>query len=308
MNLDIKWARKNVLGATGEIDGLNGVRWLIADNGKYRMAGVIGFLKNICSKCQMSEKDKLKSEELFCDDKGRLVYAFIGVVIDKSYSDTYGTLSIDYLWSIYLNRIYPIWKRTFQEVILEGFTDINVRSAANTISVAPILVGTKTLFESNVTKDYELFSNILCNGNKTNFSFCSNILDFNMVKQSEFSIITTSQNIITRSTRENIVKPSPVPDEQPSQVIHSENLKEHSQTPETKKKKFHKIDDLLNDIIDSYSDVIIDSEGEFEPRCYSTHIEKIDRNDIPDSIPNVSRNHVYALIIRREKNDGRRQK
>ena len=45
MDSDIKWARKNVLGATGEIDGLQGVRWLIADNGKYRMAGVVGFLK-----------------------------------------------------------------------------------------------------------------------------------------------------------------------------------------------------------------------------------------------------------------------
>lgn len=69
MDSDIKWARKNVSGATGEIDGLQGVRWLIADNGKYRMAGVVGFLKSICSKCQLSEADKMKSEELFCDDK-----------------------------------------------------------------------------------------------------------------------------------------------------------------------------------------------------------------------------------------------
>ena len=237
-NLDIKWARKNVLGATGEIDGLHGVRWLIADNGKYRMAGVIGFLKNICSKCQMSEKDKLKSEELFCDDKGRLVYAFIGVVIDKFYNDSYGTISIDYLWGIYLNKIYPIWKRSFQEVVLEEFIDVDTKLATNTISAESVIVGTKKLFESNAASDYELFSDILCNGNKTNFSFCSNILDFNMVKQSEFSIITTSQNIITRLSRENIVKPSLVSDEQPLQMISSENRTEPSQMPEFKKKSF----------------------------------------------------------------------
>ena len=59
-----------------------------------------------------------------------------------------------------------------------------------------------------------------------------------MVKQSEFSIITTSQNIITRLSRENIVKPSLVSDEQPLQMISSENRTEPSQMPEFKKKSF----------------------------------------------------------------------
>jgi len=85
MDIDIKWARKIVLGATAAIDGLQGVRWVIADNGKYRIAGIVGVLKTICSKCKLSEELQQKSKELFCDDKGRLVYAFIGVVIDKQW-------------------------------------------------------------------------------------------------------------------------------------------------------------------------------------------------------------------------------
>ena len=51
LDSDIKWARRNVLGATGAIDSIQGERWIIIDNGKYRIAGVVGFLKNICQKC-----------------------------------------------------------------------------------------------------------------------------------------------------------------------------------------------------------------------------------------------------------------
>lgn len=236
MDSDIKWARKNVLGATREIDGLQGVRWMIADNGKYRMAGVVGFLKSICSKCQLSENDRMKSKELFCDDKGRLVYAFIGIVIDKHHNDDYGRISLDYLWKIYLNEIGPIWKRTYQDVIMKAFTDINANSVVNTVTMESVMVGSKSLYEANAVMDYELFSDFLCNRNKADFSFCSNILDFNMVKQSEFIIITTSQNIITRITRENIVKPSIDLNEQSSQVMTSVDRTEPSQMPETKKK------------------------------------------------------------------------
>lgn len=236
MDSDIKWARKNVLGATGEIDGLQGVRWLIADNGKYRMAGVVGFLKNICMKCQLSETDKIKSEKLFCDDKGRLVYAFIGVVIDKRHNFDYGSISLDYLWKNYLEEIGPIWRRTYQEVVLKDFRDINEKLAVSKTSLESVIAGSKNLYEANAVSDYELFSDFLCNTSKDNFSFCSNIMDFNMVKQSEFTIITTSQNIITRITRDNIVEPSIVLNEQPSQLNNSTDEPEFYKTSETKKK------------------------------------------------------------------------
>lgn len=238
MDCDIKWARKNVLGATGEIDGLQGVRWLIADNGKYRMAGVVGFLKNICSKCQLSEENKLKSEELFCDDKGRLVYAFIGIVVDKLNSTDYGMLSLDYLWNMYLDRIYPIWKRTYQEVIVENFVEVNLKATTNMIATESVMADSKEFFEANAAMDYELFSAILCDKNKSDFSFCSNILDFNMVKHSGFSTVTTSQNIITRIKRENAVKPSFVQNKQSSPIRSVTDNPEQSPKPETKKKSF----------------------------------------------------------------------
>ena len=238
MDSDIKWARKNVLGATGEIDGLQGVRWLIADNKTYRMAGVVGFLKSICSECQLSEENKQRSEELFCDNKGRLIYAFIGVVIDKYDNIDYGKLTYEYLWNIYLDKIYPIWKNTYQEVILAPFTDIKLDITSKFPPIESVFVDSKELFESNPAVDYDLFISYLCNSNKDNFSFCSNIIDFNMVKKSDFSIVTTSQNIITRMKRDNVVTSSLVSDEQQLKETVVVEEKEPVQMLESKKKSF----------------------------------------------------------------------
>lgn len=205
MDSDIRWARQNVLGATEEIDGLNGFRWLIADNGKYRMAGVVGFLKSIFSKSAMSDSEKSRSEEMFYDNKGRQVYAFIGVVIDKYGNNDYGKLPLDYLCKIYIDRIYPIWKSSYQETILESFRDEKFDVIKKIPKPEAITVDGRLLFETNPVMDYDLFLQYLCDSDNDRFSFCSNISDFNTAKKSDFSVITTSQNIITRLKRNNAV-------------------------------------------------------------------------------------------------------
>lgn len=237
---DIEWARKNVQGATEEIDTLQGFRWLVVDNEKYRIAGVVGFLQNIYSEIEnsLSENDKLKSKELFCDEKNRLVYAFIGVVIDKCNNNNYGTISLDYLWNVYLNKVYPIWKGTSENTIFENFENIEVKLTDTTITEKAINVGSKEFFESNAKIDYELFSYFLCNEQKKNFSFCSNLSSFNVVKRSEFSVITTSKNIITRIKRENISNSNSISNEQKLQVDYPTNNYEISQKSKNEKKNF----------------------------------------------------------------------
>lgn len=237
---DIEWARKNIQGATEEIDTLQGFRWLVVDNEKYRIAGVVGFLQNIYSEVEdlLSEDEKLKSKELFCDEKNRLVYAFIGVVIDKDNNNNYGTICLDYLWNIYLKKVYPIWKGTSENTIFENFENIEAKLTDITISEKAINVGSKEFFESNAKIDYELFSYFLCNEQKNNFSFCSNLSSFNAVKRSEFSVITTSKNIITRIERENVSNLNPISNEQKVQVNSPINNYEISEKSENEKKNF----------------------------------------------------------------------
>ncbi len=205
LDSDINWARKSILEATKSIDSLQGERWVIIDNSKYRIAGIVGFLKDICNKCH-SVEDFSEVEQLFYDDKKRLVYAFIGVVIDKEKTTKYCPISYDYLWDIFVKLINPIWKRSYQEQIR---TDFESFEASTDIEISALpdknLIGTKELYESNAATDYNLFVKTLCTKSQNDFSFCSNVSDYNAVKECSFSIITTSLNNITRIMRSSTV-------------------------------------------------------------------------------------------------------
>lgn len=209
LDSDIKWARKIVLEATSSIDALQGERWLIADNGKYRIAGVVGFIKNICAHCNLPDEQYRSAEEMFCDDKGRLVYGFIGVVIDTKSTELNSMISYDYLWSMFFDTIQPVWKRSYQEVITTDFSTLNSEVDGIKPNIESKRVGVQEMYESNPIMDYNLFSYYLCNNKMNNFSFCSNISDINAVKNNNFSILTTSYNIITRLNRENITPVAP---------------------------------------------------------------------------------------------------
>ena len=216
LDSDINWVRKTILEATKSIDSLQGERWVIIDNSKFRIAGVVGFLKDICLKCHTNEESK-EYEELFFDDKGRLVYAFIGIVINKSQTNNYCPVTRKYLWETFVKLIHPVWKRTYQEQIRVDFTDYNAsENLNNNISDVNIL-DAKEFYESNPSLDYNLFLKYLCNKNKSNFSLCTNVNDYNVVKACSFSILTTTLNNITRMKRI-------FPDSLPSDKI-DENLK-----------------------------------------------------------------------------------
>lgn len=204
LDSDIKWARKIVLEGTSSIDSMHGERWVIADNGKYRLAGIVGFLKNICLKCNLTDEQKKSGEDLFYDNKGRLVYAFIGVVMEASEKENNAGLTYDYLWDIFVRFIQPVWKNTYQESITTGFEDYQFSGIVEKPVLASSQVGTKTMYETNPIMDYQLFCNYLGRSNRNNFSFCSNMTDINDVRECEFTIVTTSNNIITRLQKEEM--------------------------------------------------------------------------------------------------------
>lgn len=232
LDSDIKWARKYILNATGEIDNIQGERWIIVDNGKYKLAGVVGFLKNICNRCTLSDDEYSKSKFLFCDDKGRLVYAFIGVVIEKNMG--FGKITYDYLWRKYLEYIFPIWKRTYQEVILKGFVEEEFEKCDCSYDEKPEECGGHKLYESNPNLDYRRFETFLGRTTSNGFSYCSNMCDYNLVKQSDFSVICTSRNVITRMKR---ILPSvgAVPQEV-SKKMDTPTVKENQENMPPKKK------------------------------------------------------------------------
>lgn len=227
MDSDVKWARKVVLEATSSIDSLQGERWLIADNGNCRIAGVVGFLKSICSHCNLTDEQRMMAEEMYSDDKGRLVYAFIGVVIDNVQAEDLNVLSYDYLWNTYSKLIRPVWKRRYPEVIMADFESVTAETENAKPNIESKKVDRLEMYESNPNMDYKLFSYYLCNRSMNNFSFCTNISDINAVKNCNFTIISTSSNVITRLNREVV------------QVVQSvQQVEINNEAAEGKKKSF----------------------------------------------------------------------
>lgn len=210
MDSDIKWARKIVLEATSAIDSLQGERWLVFDNGKYRVAGVVGFTKNICQKAGMLRDDG--SNRLFTDNKGRLIYAFIGVVAKCSDCFQNEELTYEYFWKQYEHNVGEVWERTYQPTIQRDFEEVSLPTTLRQEKRKPdTIIGTTACYEANAALDNEIFQQYLL-ADDCNFSFCSNLCDINSVKSNSFSAITTTNNIITRMSR---TTPSQLPEQKP---------------------------------------------------------------------------------------------
>lgn len=199
MDSDIKWARKIVLEATFAIDSLQGERWIVFDNGKYRVAGVVGFTKNICQKAGMLHDDG--SNRLFTDNKGRLIYAFIGVVAKCSDCFQNEKLTYEYLWKQYEHNVGEVWERTYQSTILRDFEEVSLPTTSRQGKRKPdTIIGTTACYEANAALDNEIFEQYLL-ADDHDFSFCSNLCDINSVKSNSFSAVTTTNNIIIRISR-----------------------------------------------------------------------------------------------------------
>lgn len=201
---DIKFFRKYILQATENIDILNGFRWVIIDNEHYRLAGIVGFIKDMIleSSLNQSELDELKL--LAYDDKGRATYAFIGGAISKS-NYKYTEINIDSLLREYIKFIRPKWmSATIQSTLstiseIPDYADILKNSKPLIDSINLI---NKDIYEANNKFDYELFQYFLNQESLANFSFCSNLENYNTIKNCDFLTLTTSNNNIVRLKRD----------------------------------------------------------------------------------------------------------
>ena len=235
LDSDIKWARKVVLEATSAIDSLQGERWIVFDNGKYRVAGVVGFTKNICQKAGMLHDDR--SNRLFADNKGRLIYAFIGVVAKCSDCFQNEKLTYEYLWKQYEYNVGEVWERTYQSTIQRNFEEVSLPTTLKQGKRKPgTIIGKTACYEANAALDTEIFEQYLLTDDN-NFSFCSNLCDINSVKRNSFSAITTTNNIITRMSRTQSPQ-LPIQKQQPQPVKELQEDNEKKKSSAQKKNYF----------------------------------------------------------------------
>lgn len=201
---DIQWARKYVLQATGRIDELRGFRWLVADSGNYRLIGVVGFLEDIAKSCKSLTNEELaKSRTLTVDEKGRRVYAFIGMVAYGA--DRRCMVSLEILWKEYVRYISPVWERSYLDTIFTESKEINSVNATGPVDLPDGKQwNQRLLYESNRIGDQKLFA-FYARSLDCDFSFCSNLKGVADIKKTVFTVVTASLNDITRLLSEGSV-------------------------------------------------------------------------------------------------------
>ncbi|WP_406042108.1 hypothetical protein [Succinimonas sp.] len=191
--------RKQVLLSTSSIDSLpeNEVRQLVYSCGNYVIAGMVSFLKNFAD----SNTD---DERFFYDIKGRVIFAFVGLVFEKDETNQkIPTINKNILWNIFKDNISDIWERTVIE-LKRGVTaelDFENETPLEPSAKAENVLGV-TMYLSG-SDDSSIFSYWLSRAlNGENVSFCSNITDIRRVEDKQFNVITTTANIIQRMKME----------------------------------------------------------------------------------------------------------
>lgn len=192
---EVDQIRKKVLLATRSIDSLrqDEVRHMVYTCGKYVVAGMVSFLKNLAD-------DKIEDEKFYTDEKGRGIYAFVGFVFQSRNQGT-PLINKKVLWDNFKTYMGSIWERNVLETQVSNYVNIALQDIIETEPAGAESASDMTMYamKSDSTPAFLYWLEQASKG--TNVSFCSNITDFRVVKDKPFSIITTTANIVDRMKR-----------------------------------------------------------------------------------------------------------
>lgn len=203
---EVEQVRKKILAATRFIDGmrLNEVRQMVYTCGNYVVAGMVSFLKNLAN-------ENAGEEKFFTDEKGRNIYAFVGIVFQRGNQVT-PFIDRRVLWENFKLYMEPVWGHTVLETQISRFVEVDFADAGSVEPVGGETVDGQTLYVMGVD-DTSIFSYWLGQAlkGKTAVSFCSNITDFRVAKEKNFRMLTTTANIVERIKKKTAVSPPPLP-------------------------------------------------------------------------------------------------
>lgn len=189
--------RKKILEATKSVDSLKGFRWVVFREDSLCVAGLVCFVEQLASQCQIEERDK----KFFLDSKERPIYAFIGAVMaDENVGNDAGVPELPYqqLWDWYTKAMRDVWERQVVDTELTDDEPIETENKSLP-DYEKHVIHSKDVYESSEMVDRNLFYRYLQLALKGNsVSYCSNITNFLDAKQSSYTAITTTDNIRRR--------------------------------------------------------------------------------------------------------------
>lgn len=191
---DIKWAREHILAATSYCDELNGRRYIVFNDNRYCVFGIVSLLDEALKIFNFSDEE---IEKYSFDENGRKIKCFYGFVFhlsDKNKMELPDVLEQDYYD---LLKKYVIDENIFFSKTQPGIqVDYYLEKTLQTLGMSRI---TDSYCVSGETVDKEMFKNLIANascGESNNF--CSNIYNLKMLEDGHFNFFTSNQNTIQR--------------------------------------------------------------------------------------------------------------
>ena len=228
---DISWIRKRILIATSDIDRIPNERWICINYKGKIIAGIVCFINKLIIKCDVNDNNFTK------DEKGRNIYAFIGIVIENKTDNESIGLDYKFLLNLYNKYISKLWEKKVLESIQCKYEEIDknlINNNNSSIKEKVKSIKNLIIYETD-TNDKDLFNYYL----SQNKSFCSNIINFNdvrtIINEDIFLAISISNNLIKRLKNEFRYQQKEID----QNYIHNNINKERTENRLNKNTKFH---------------------------------------------------------------------
>lgn len=205
-DLNVDWAMSKILPSTRDIDILDGMRRVVANDGKICIAGIACNFKMFAEKF-LSAEERNAAKKYFCDERGREIKVFLGYAFKDS-----GTpdVSASKLWKMFEKYFAPQWELEAPETKFAGYDEECATKSVGKKSFD------KKFYSSNEHDDIELFEQCLAQRK----DFCSNVDSVKIFEDGKYEIITALPSVINRLQAEAQKKTQPplTRQEQPNQA------------------------------------------------------------------------------------------
>lgn len=191
---DIKWAREHILPATSYCDELNGKRYVVFNDNRYCVFGIVSLLDEALKMLKFSDEE---IEKYSFDENRRKIKCFYGFVFhlgEKNKMELPDILEQDYY--DLLKKFVVDEKIFFSKTQPSIQVDYYLEKALLTLEMSRL---TGSYCISNETVDKEMFKSLIANaycGKVINF--CSNVYNLKMLEDGQFNFFTSNQNTIQR--------------------------------------------------------------------------------------------------------------
>ena len=188
-DLNVQWATNKILPAMRDVDILEGVRRVVANDGKLCIAGVACnfryFVENY-----LSPEERTEAANYLHDERGREVKIFLGYVFKGS-----GVPDVpdSTLWQMFKENFASEWKRKTVDTIPAQYKSCAIKTIDGKKSPTATINGI-ALYETDGRDDRALFEQCLAEQK----NFCSNVDAIKIAESGEFDVIAATRNVINR--------------------------------------------------------------------------------------------------------------